>query len=408
MLSAPTFSSECVMKWRCRIRGANVGVCTALVLTLCACERSQESAPGNYSLPSIPVRGRFEIDTALASSTTPSGILALSDSLIAVIDSFDPVLSILSTRTGKVISRFGRRGGGPGELMIVGTVQQTADSSVLVSDPRLQRAIEFDFSRGSSRTRPLFQRGTPVGVLQRTIGYGGNDTWIALRRRQFLPSGNGPSTVADTPSLVASDSTGIREVIRLSPRRFVVVTIRGDAKVSSLSGLAPALVAACDSGFVEVDTSGVRRFNASGAVIGSHRHRVGWTSTPSALVQADISSLAANVTDVASRTATAELLQRQARDLTRLFAGFYIDPHGDVWIRNRTRDGSQIVRLSAAGAPTRAVDVPSGFGVVAVGVGYYVGMRFDAEKEVSAFTVFTFDAGPAKSSHWKCAQPASF
>lgn len=408
MLRPSTFSSEIAMKWRCGSRGARVRVCTFLVLTLAACERSQERAPEIYSVPSVPALDRFDIDIALASSTTPTGIVALSDSLIAIIDSYDPVVSFVSTRTGKLISRFGRRGGGPGELMTVGTVQQSTDSTVLVSDPRLQRSVEINFANGSSRTRPLYERGTPIGLLQRTIGYLGNDAWIALRRRQFLPSANGPSTVADTPSLVASDSTGTREVIRLSPRRFVVVTTRGDAKVSSLSGLAPAVVAACDNGFVEVDTSGVRRFTATGAVISSHRHRVGWTSTPSALVQADIASLAANVTDVTSRTATAELLQRQASDLTRLFAGFYIDPHGDVWVRNRTRDGSQIVRLSAAGAPTRAVDVPSGFSVVTVGVGYYVGMRFDAEKEVSAFTIFTFDAGPAQSSRWKCAQPASF
>jgi hypothetical protein len=110
----------------------------------------------------------------------PRRLAPLGDSLVAVLDAADYRIVILETPSGRVRSRFGRAGAGPGEVMDpVGLLWGDSVGSLWVADRANRRVSRFEQSGALVAETPLPAAGGASGV----------GTWEAVR---------GSNTIAPT------------------------------------------------------------------------------------------------------------------------------------------------------------------------------------------------------------------
>ena len=102
------------------------------VLLLSCSEKSEEQSFA--SLPSVPICGE-QLEEDLI-TTTACEINVVGSSIFVVdFNSPDTIVSILDEKTGKVIGRFGTKGGGPGEFKFLNFIGQSLDSdTVYIAD----------------------------------------------------------------------------------------------------------------------------------------------------------------------------------------------------------------------------------------------------------------------------------
>lgn len=337
------------------------------------------------------------------------GVRPLSHSLIAIVDDHEPKVALISVNSGKVVAFYHRKGRGPGELEHIALLQLLSDTTLLIADPSQGRAIIWRFANGGTTTLSLPQSRSPRNVLPILVGYDENEQWVVRRFPMAAPQGVTARSVIESSTLVLVDSGGGRPLMRLPARALVVASTPRGVLRTGLSGLAPAAFALCDSGYVNVDTSGVRRFSLSGVPMGSHRHRFGWVPMSQSSRREFIRGAVSGVTDARTRAEMTGLLENQAKMTDRFFAGFFIAPDGTVWARVRNATENAVVQLDHDGAPKRAVAVPPGTAVVHVGVGYFIGMRTTGDPELPTFTLFSFaDDRTGQHARWRCSRQEDY
>ncbi|MFY7923083.1 MAG: hypothetical protein ACOVSI_11765 [Gemmatimonas sp.] len=368
-----------------------------------------DGAPGDH--PS-PLLGTAEVPTMVgpldiggSEPTAPTSVQALSRSLIAIVDNYEPKITLVHAQSGKVAASFGRRGRGPGEILSIGPLQLLSDSTLLVPDAQQARATIWNFATDATSMIALHQRAVARNVVPSLIGYSGNQRWVSRQLPMAESRGVSVRSVSESSTLVLVDSVESRTLVMLPPRALVVAPSSNRVSRMGLGALAPAALAVCDSGFVNVDTSGVKRYSPSGALLESHRHRLGWAPLHSDAKLAYITAAVSGVADSKIRRQMSTSLAALANRIDRLLVGFYIAPDGSVWIRVRTENENAIVQLDKSGAQKRRVAVPSGIAVAQVGIGHYVGMRITSDAETPQFSLFTFAEGISdRHSLWRCGQ----
>jgi hypothetical protein len=383
-------------------------VAVALAATSSCGDAPNDRPPLPLSITETAVEvGPLEMTNA--EGATPTSVQPLSSLLIAVVDSYEPKIALISSVSGKTMAFFNRRGKGPGEVQSVGPLQLLSDSAVLIPDAEQGRAIVWRFKNGETSTVPLHQSATPRHVLPSLVGYAGNEQWIGRLQSMAEPAGSVVRSVTDTSTLVLFDSSGSRALTRLRPRSLVVAASSSGVSRAGLGGLAPASFAMCDSGFIDVDTSGVRRYSRSGTPIGAHNHKLGWIPMPKSLMRDYIRGMVSRVADLNARARMIEQLESQATGIDRWFGGFFIAPDGTVWLRISTETENAIAETDYNGVPIRAVGVPPGIAVVHVGVGYFIGMRRTDDPETPEFSLFRFtDDAAGQRSRWQCGKQQDY
>lgn len=349
------------------------------------------------------------LDMTHAEAATPMYVQPLSESLVVVVDSYEPKIALISSSTGQTVAFFNRKGRGPSELQSVGPLQLLSDSTLLIPDTHQGRAIVWRFSSGATSTIPLHQSATPPNIVPSLVGYAGNQQWVGRLQSMAQLQGATVRTTSDSSTLILTDSGGSRPLMRLSERLLVVAASSlGEVRVG-FGGLAPAAFAICDSGFIDIDTSGVRRYSRSGAPVGSHRHRLGWIPMPVAVTRDYVKGTVSRVAESRTRTRMAAQLEAQATRINRWFTGFFIAPDGTVWIRVHSASENAIVQIDNSGTPIHAVAVPAGIIVVHVGVGYFIGMRTSDEPEMPKFMLLRFmKDSPGHLARWQCGKQQDY
>ncbi|WP_353267487.1 hypothetical protein [Gemmatimonas sp.] len=343
------------------------------------------------------------LDMSVAESATPMSIQSLSDSLIAITDSYEPVVALLSARTGKVVFSYNHKGRGPGELQSIGPLQLLSDSTILIPDPMQGRAIIWNFLSNSTSTTTLFNPAVPRNVIPSLVGYWGSHKWVMRNQPMAQVQGAAAQLFSTSSALVLTDSVSSKPLMQLPARALVAASTPSGVSRAGLGALSPAAFAMCDSGFINIDTSGVTRFSTTGTPLATHRHRLGWVPLQPAAKKAYINAAVSGVNDSRTRSEISAHLESQATRLNQLLVGFYIAPDGTVWMRSRTEKESAIVQVDDAGAPSRSIAVPQGIAVAQVGVGYFIGMRLSADAETPSFTLFSFtDDSARKRTRWRC------
>jgi hypothetical protein len=349
------------------------------------------------------------LDMTGVETTTPTSVRPLSGELIALVDSYDPRIVLVSAMTGKTIARYDRKGRGPGEMLSVGPLQLLTDSTLLIPDPQQSRAIVWEFGTGAVVTIPLPQSGTARNVVPSLVGYAGEQRWVRRLQALVESSGAPARSVSDASELVITDSSGTRPFLSLSRRALVVAaTSTGDVR-AGLGGLAPAVFALCDSGVIDVDTSGVRRYSFSGTLVASHRHQFGWIPMTRTVSRDYIKGVVGRVSDTGTRSRMAKLLEAEASRIDRWFGGFFITPDGAVWIRLLSPTETAIAQIDQRGQRKRTVVVPSGVAVTHVGVGYLIGVQTRDDLEEPTYRLFRFtDAAADERASWRCGREYSY
>lgn len=235
---------------------------------------------------------------------------------------------------GRLVRRFGRRGGGPGEFRDLNSILATHDDTVLAYDGRLSRLTVLSRSGELVRTHRL---PSSVGPAAKLVGWLEGGRLVFLRETIPVPRARAEGLVTDSSSLVVVDPSSREHAQDLGnvPLRKIVVDGSGAALfVMSSPYPTTASIGACgDSIMIAFGDTNVfewRRRNDGG------RRSVPVSLRRAPTTRAGVDSLLATSskggrTDLTERAR--EALVRQSGHLRRPhFSRAALDVDGSVWI----------------------------------------------------------------------------
>jgi hypothetical protein len=278
----------------------------------------------------------------------------------------------------------GRPGQGPGELMSIGFVISMPDAKVGVFDPALGR-----FSVFSSEGR--FEQSTTVSGLAsrssdvRVVGRFADGRFVGLSREFRHSADSSPRVFFDTATIIALDG-------KSEPTR--VATIGAPARVAiglsavSVTGLSRSFVSVCDSGFVVVDTTGVRVFGTDGQVRlrGAPLPRFALSRR---IKEQDVESAVSAIKDRTIAARAARMLSTRIEALDSMTLGGTVDAEGNLWAYMERPDGrSSYVQYSLSGLPLREIRLVRASRLLSVGTDIVVGATRSTSEEDVYYTKY--------------------
>jgi hypothetical protein len=159
--------------------------CVGLVVANAACgnrDSDQHAGPPRVTVMRVP-----NLDSLGPESPRPA-IAVASNGVVAFTGGFDTagrLITVMDT-TGRIVSRFGRRGAGPGELGNTILLEFTPQGVLVVTDAEHARFVLFDTAGSVLHTSaPISPAGFPVFVGEDSadivVNLGGQNRWRVAR-----------------------------------------------------------------------------------------------------------------------------------------------------------------------------------------------------------------------------------
>jgi hypothetical protein len=190
---------------------------------------------------------------------------------VAFIDQANQQLAVFDSSGTRRIS-MGRRGQGPGEFLSPQAVYSLHKDTLAVFDR--QKLLVTLFTHGQTESSSIRFDRWPFNADDQLqlVGRFASGEWVALRRAPRQWRRPIVKSAVDTPALlVGGPDEPPRELLLLTPRRFVDFVSKGLVARIALDEIAPSIGAICDSGVVVVDTLGIRTFGSDGRMRSNSR-----------------------------------------------------------------------------------------------------------------------------------------
>jgi hypothetical protein len=303
------------------------------------------------------------------------GAVRLSDGRIVVANGGSHELRYYDS-TGTFLTSAGRKGSGPGEFEMLGSLFALSGDTVAAYDGRLRRISLFAPDGAFVRSLTIaFPAGAPSPIGQFRDG-----SWLCNRGFVFFPSGTGTQLVRDTVPLLVFEPTGaLRDSIGRFPGPELYIVGQGNsARGGSLPFGTNTATAVAGDRFYAGHTARyeISRYTQAGAP--EELVRLAWTPIP--VTGDDLARYKAERLARAS-AGTRQSLERAYRDMPfpstfPAFVSLEVDASGNLWVLAASRPGDLRRRwtvFAPDGVALGAVETPPGMWVREVGQDYVLG-----------------------------------
>jgi len=305
---------------------------TLLLAIVCGCGGTEPSRRASISSGEWPVLLSVDGDRNNLGEAHDAALL--SDGSLVIAHAGEQEV-VWFDQEGRLVRRFGRRGGGPGEFRDLNSILVTRDDTILAYDGRLSRLTVLSASGELVRTQRL---PSSVGPAAKLAGWLEGGRLLFLRGTIPVPQARAEGLVTDSSTLVVVDPASGEPAEELGnmPLRKIVVDGSGAALfVMSSPYPSTASIGACGDSIMIAfgDTNAFEwRLTNDGDV----RRNVSVSLRRAPTTRAEVDSLLATSsrggrTDFSERAK--EALVRQSGQLRRpYFSRAALDVDGSVWI----------------------------------------------------------------------------
>jgi hypothetical protein len=303
------------------------------------------------------------------------GAVRLSDGRIVVANGGSHELRYFDS-TGTFLTSAGRKGSGPGEFEMLGSLFVEAGDTVAAYDARLRRISLFAPDGAFVRSLTItFPAGAPS-----PIGRFRDGSWLCRRGSVIAPSGTETQLIRDSAPLLVFEPTGaLRDSIGRFPGPELYIVGQGtSARGGSLPFGTNTATAVAGDRFYAGHTARyeITRYTQSG--IPEEIVRLAWTPIP--ITGDDLAQYKAERLARVS-AGTRQSFERAYRDMPfpstfPAFAGLELDAAGNVWVLAVSRPGDDRRRwtvFSPDGLALGALETPAAVWVREIGRDYVLG-----------------------------------
>ena len=304
-----------------------------------------------------------------------SGAVRLSDGRIVVANGGSDELRYFDS-AGAFLTSAGRKGSGPGEFEMLGSLFALPGDTVAAYDVRLRRISLFAPDGAFARSLTItFPAGAPSPIGQFRDG-----SWLCNRGFVFFPSGTETQLIRDTVPLLVFEPTGaLRDSIGRfpGPELYIVGQGRSRRGGSLPFGTNTAAAAAGDRFYAgHTARYEITRYTQSGTP--EEIVRLAWTPIP--ITGDDLARYKAERLAHVS-AGSRESFERAYRDMPfpstfPAFVSLEVDASGNLWVLAASRPGDDRRRwtvFSPDGVALGVVETPPGLSVREVGRDYVLG-----------------------------------